>query len=137
MACARRGPGPGRPPPRGHRGRGRRRVLVAYNVWVSSVEVARRVAPLVRGPAVRALGLAVGSGPRSRATWSTRTPTGPARLYDAVAALVHEAGGAVEGGELVGLIPEAVLATVPPGSRAELGLSEEATVESRLPANCR
>src|ERR1700744_5098092 len=32
---------------------GARRVLLAYNVWVSSVEVARRVAPLVRGPAVR------------------------------------------------------------------------------------
>ena len=40
---------------------GARRVLVAYNVWVSSVEVARQVAPLVRGPEVRALGLAVGA----------------------------------------------------------------------------
>ena len=41
---------------------GARSVLVAYNVWVSSLEVARLVAPLVRGPAVRALGLAVGEG---------------------------------------------------------------------------
>ena len=39
---------------------GARPVLVAYNVWVSSAEVARRVAPLVRRPEVRALGLAVG-----------------------------------------------------------------------------
>jgi hypothetical protein len=48
---------------------------------------------------------------------------------------VGEAGGRVEGGELVGLIPESVLATVPSDRRVELGLSEEATVESRLPAN--
>jgi hypothetical protein len=60
---------------------------------------------------------------------------GPLRLYDAVAALVDEAGGTVEGGELVGLIPDVVLAAVPPERRAELGLSEGATVESRLPAD--
>ena len=39
---------------------GARPVLVAYNVWVSSVAVAQRVAPRIRGPVVRALGLAVG-----------------------------------------------------------------------------
>jgi hypothetical protein len=60
---------------------------------------------------------------------------GPRQLYDAVAALVGEAGGRVEGGELVGLIPESVLATVPSDRRVELGLLEEATVESRLPTN--
>ena len=59
---------------------------------------------------------------------------GPAELYDAVAALVTQAGGAVEGAELVGLIPEVVLGAVPPRRWAELGLSAEATVESRLPA---
>jgi glutamate formiminotransferase len=113
---------------------GARRVLVAYNVWVSSVAVARRVAPLVRGPDVRALGLAVGARAQVSCNLVAPDDYGPLRLYDAVAALVHEHGGAVEGGELVGLIPGAVLATVPSGRRAELGLSEEATVESRLPA---
>ena len=114
---------------------GARPVLVAYNVWVSSVEVARRVAPLVRGPEVRALGLAVGA--RAQVSCNLVDPGryGPARLYDAVAALVDESRGKVEGGELVGLIPEAVLATVPVGRRVELGLSEEATVESRLPTS--
>jgi glutamate formiminotransferase / 5-formyltetrahydrofolate cyclo-ligase len=122
-------------PRRGATAVGARRVLVAYNVWVSSAEVARRVAPLVRGPAVRALGLAVGA--RAQVSCNLVDPDhyGPGQLYDAVAALVGEAGGRVEGGELVGLIPESVLATVPPDRRAELGLSEEATVESRLPAN--
>jgi glutamate formiminotransferase len=114
---------------------GARPVLVAYNVWVSSVEVARLVAPLVRGPEVRALGLAVGA--RAQVSCNLIDPGryGPARLYDAVAALVDERGGKVEGGELVGLIPQAALATVPVGRRVELGLSEEATVESRLPTS--
>jgi glutamate formiminotransferase / 5-formyltetrahydrofolate cyclo-ligase len=111
---------------------GARRVLVAYNVWVSSVEVARQVASLVRGPAVRALGLAVGA--RAQVSCNLIDPDrfGPARLYDEVAALVGERGAGVEGGELVGLIPQVVLTTVPAARRAELGLSETATVEARL-----
>jgi glutamate formiminotransferase len=121
-------------PRRGATAVGARRVLVAYNVWVSSAEVARRVAPLVRGPEVRALGLAVGARAQVSCNLVDPDDYGPARLYDAVAALVRDAGGRVDGGELVGLIPEAVLAAVPPDRRAELGLSEEATVESRLAA---
>ncbi len=111
---------------------GARRVLVAYNVWVSPVEVARRVAPLVRCAEVRALGLAVGA--RAQVSCNLVDPDrfGPARLYDAVVALVARHGGRVEGGELVGLIPEAVLSGVPRERRAELGLSPDATVESRL-----
>ncbi len=127
--------GPARADPRsGATAVGARRVLVAYNVWVSSAEVARAVAPLVRRPEVRALGLPVGT--RAQVSCNLVDPGryGPELLYDAVAVLVAEAGGTVEGGELVGLIPETVLATVPPGRRAELGLTEGATVESRLPA---
>ena len=114
---------------------GARRVLVAYNVWVSSAEVARRVAPLARGPAVRALGLAVGA--RAQVSCNLVDPGryGPDRLYDEVAALVTAAGGTVEGAELVGLIPEAVLAAVPHERWAALGLSDGATVESRLAAD--
>jgi glutamate formiminotransferase len=111
---------------------GARRVLVAYNVWVSSLEVARRVAPLVRRPEVRALALAVGE--RAQVSCNLLDPgsCGPATLYDQVAALVAEGGGAAEGGELVGLVPEVVLATVPTNRWAELGLDEEATVEAQL-----
>jgi glutamate formiminotransferase len=128
--------GPTRADPRhGATAVGARRVLVAYNVWVSSAEVARRVAPLVRGPEVRALGLAVGT--RAQVSCNLVDPDryGPGRLYDRVAQLTAEHGGDVEGAELVGLIPEMVLATVPSDRRAELGLSEEATVEFRLPVN--
>jgi glutamate formiminotransferase / 5-formyltetrahydrofolate cyclo-ligase len=114
---------------------GARRVLVAYNVWVSSAEVARRVAPQVRGPAVRALGFAVGA--RAQVSCNLVDPGryGPERLYARVAELVRAAGGEVGGGELVGLIPETVLASVPLDQRAELGLSEEVTLETRLSAN--
>ncbi len=118
---------------------GARPALVAYNVWVSSLEVARSVAPLVRRPEVRALGLAVGS--RAQVSCNLVDPAryGPERLYDDVAALVAEAEAAgadarVEGAELVGLIPEAVLAGVPRARWAELGLTAESTVESRLAA---
>ena len=116
---------------------GARRVLVAFNVWVSSAEVARRVAPLVRRPEVRALGLAVGT--RAQVSCNLVDPVryGPGVLYDTVATLVTQTDGAVEGGELVGLLPEVVLAAVPSGRWAELGLSEEKTVESRLPPSCR
>ena len=125
--------GPAQPDPRtGVTAVGARRVLVAYNVWVSSVEVARTVAPLVRGPHVRALGLAVGR--RAQVSCNLVEPDrhGPALLYDEVAARAAQAGGSVEGAELVGLIPASVLAAVPEARWAELGLSVTSTVESRL-----
>ena len=125
--------GPARPDPRaGATAVGARRVLVAYNVWVSSLEVARLVAPRVRRPHVRALALAVGDRAQVSCNLIEPDAFGPAQLYDAVAALAAEAGGAVEGAELVGLVPEVVLAAVPPARWPELGLSAEATVESRL-----
>ena len=127
---ARRRPTPGTAPPPS----GARRVLVAYNVWVSSVEVARRVAPLVRGPEVRALGLAVGA--RAQVSCNLVDPD----RYGPEPALRRggRPGGRggrprSKGASWWGSSPRSVLATVPPGRRAELGLSEEATVESRLP----
>ncbi len=111
---------------------GARPVLVAYNVWVSSPEVARRVAPLVRSPHVRGLGLAVGG--RGQVSCNLVDPArfGPADLFDTVATLAAEAGGGAEGAELVGLIPELVLHDVPRARWAALGLSDGATVESGL-----
>jgi hypothetical protein len=64
---------------------------------------------------------------------------GPEQLYDAVAALVASSAETdagtrdrIEGAELVGLLPAAVLAGVPRARWPELGLSADATVESRL-----
>ena len=113
---------------------GARRVLVAYNVWVSTLEVARHAAPLVRGPQVRALALAVGERAQVSCNLIEPDAYGPDRLYETVRTLVAEAGGAVEGAELVGLVPQRVLVTVPRARWGELGLSEQATVEVRLAA---
>jgi glutamate formiminotransferase len=109
-------------------------VLVAYNVWVSDAAVARRVATQVRGPALRALGLAVGARAQVSCNLVDPVRLGPAEAYDAVAERVAEAGGRVEGAELVGLIPAVVLRAVPEHRRPELGLSEDATIEARLAA---
>jgi len=111
---------------------GARTVLLAYNVWVSPLEAARVAVPRVRNEHVRALALAVGDRAQVSCNLIDPAAYGPARLYDAVVALVEEAGGVVEGAELVGLIPSSVLAKVPPARYQELGLSPEATVESRL-----
>ena len=73
------------------------------------------------------------SGPRCRATWSTPSATGRVCSTTRWRPSSTQAGGAVQGAELVGLLPEVVLTAVPPSRWAELGLSEEATVESRLP----
>jgi glutamate formiminotransferase len=111
---------------------GARAVLVAYNVWVSSVEIATEVAPAVREPAVRALGLAVGR--RAQVSCNLVEPDvyGPDRLYDTVAELAAKAGGRALGAELVGLIPSAVLEHIPAARWPELDLAAERTVEARL-----
>jgi glutamate formiminotransferase len=111
---------------------GARPVLVAYNVWVSSVGVAKAVAPQVRGPEVRSLGLAVGSRAQVSSNLIDPASVGPAQLYDDVARLVEAAGGSVLGAELVGLVPRAILQAIPEDRWNELGLSEADTVEARL-----
>jgi glutamate formiminotransferase len=113
---------------------GARPALVAYNVWVDSPAVARVVAPQVRSPQVRALGLTTGVRAQVSCNLIDPVRVGPAEVYDAVSALVADAGGSVEGVELVGLIPAVVFAAVPAARRRTLGLSEEETVEARLPA---
>jgi glutamate formiminotransferase len=124
-------------PPRPHRTAGAtavgaRPVLIAYNVWVSSAEVARLVAPRVRNSQVRALGLDVGDRAQVSCNLIDPAAYGPARLYDAVAALAEANGGAVLGAELVGLLPQATLQAIPAARWAELGLSEDVTVEARF-----
>ncbi len=114
---------------------GARPVLVAYNVWVSSVTVAQRVAQRVRGPMVRALGLAVGDRAQVSCNLVEPAQLGPAEVYDLVAGLVDQEGG--DGYRCRTGRPD------PPGGprgvsrrRAgpELGLSTDKTVESRLRA---
>ncbi len=124
--------GPARPHPRaGACAVGARDVLVAYNVWLTDADLglARQVAAAVRGPALRALGLAVGDRVQVSMNLIAPAELGPAAAFDLVAGR-----SPVAGAELVGLVPASVLAAVPRHRWAELDLAEERTIEARLAA---
>jgi glutamate formiminotransferase len=113
---------------------GQRPVLVAYNVWVGGVDLesARRLASACRGPGVRTLGLAVGD--RWQVSMNLVDPVviGPAAAFDRVVHAAGAVGAVVEGAELVGLVPAAVLDAVPRHRWAELDLAADRTIEARL-----
>ena len=109
---------------------GARPVLIAYNVWLAPgtpVEVARRIAADLRGPAVRALGLDIGG--RAQVSFNLVDPAdaGPALVYDAVAARAE-----VDRAELVGLVPASVLESIPAVRWESLDLDSTRTIEDRL-----
>jgi len=108
---------------------GVRPVLVAYNVWLASPDLAlaKAIAIAVRGPALRALGMAVGDEVQVSMNLIDPRAVGPAEAYDLVATLA-EVGRA----ELVGLVPAWVLDAVMPTRWAELDLSADRTIEARL-----
>lgn len=122
-----------------HRGAvvvGARDVLVAWNLWLSGVDLdrARSLARLVRGPGVRALGLQVGDHVQVSCNLFDTTLATPSQVYDQVASHLPE-GGVIERAELVGLIPRSLLDAEDPVRWSELGLSEAATIEARLDAS--
>jgi len=111
---------------------GARGVLVAYNLWLApgvTVDVARRLAASLRGPVVRALGLALPGAGAAQVSCNLIDPTavGPDAVYDAVAARA-----VVARAELVGLVPAAVLDAIPERRWAQLDLSWDKTIEARL-----
>lgn len=109
---------------------GSRPLLVAYNLWLADEvepERARDVAKALRGPAVRALALQVGSSLQVSCNLLDPLRFGPDSAYDAVSALVPVARA-----ELVGLAPEAVVTAVPPDRWSELDLDSSRTIEARL-----
>ncbi|HWE56060.1 MAG TPA: hypothetical protein VG435_11130 [Acidimicrobiales bacterium] len=122
--------GPDRPHPRaGAAAVGARPVLVAYNLWLAGgdLDTARRIAAAVRRPGLRTLGLAVGH--RFQVSCNLIDPfrLGPGAAYDLVAAR-HP----VEGAELVGLVPAAVLESEPAARWPELDIDRSKTIEARL-----
>ena len=110
---------------------GARPVLVAYNVWLaeSDLSVAKDVAAALRGPAVRTLGLQVGDEVQVSMNLIAPLEVGPGAVYDAVAQRA-----AIARAELVGLVPQAVLAAEAPERWVQLDLGEERTIEARLAA---
>jgi glutamate formiminotransferase / 5-formyltetrahydrofolate cyclo-ligase len=109
---------------------GERGVLVAYNVWLETgdVAVARAIATRLRAPQrLRALGLLVGDQAQVSCNLIDPLSFGPADAFDAVAAQA-----AVARAEVVGLLPAAVLAAVPTERWTQLGLAPSLTLEARL-----
>lgn len=108
---------------------GARPILVAYNVWLAEPDLAlaRRIASAVRTPQVRTLGLQVGDRVQVSMNLVDPGAIGPAAATDAVAALAP-----IDGCELVGLVPEAVVRAVPGDRWAALDLSLDRTIEARL-----
>lgn len=110
---------------------GARGVLVAYNLWLHrpDLDLARRVAKELRGPAVRTLGLEVGDGVQVSVNLVDPMQVGPADVYDEVASQADIARA-----ELVGLMPRAVLDRIDPSRWALLDLGPDRTIEGRLEA---
>jgi len=113
---------------------GARGALVAYNLWLTTpdVAVARAIASALRGPAVRALGLAVGTTTQVSCNLVDPFAFGPAEVFDIVAGLAREAGTAVARAELVGLAPAKVVDKVPTSRHRALDLDPQRTIEARL-----
>jgi glutamate formiminotransferase len=132
--------GPARPhPTAGATAVGARPVLVAYNVWLADGDLAaaRGIASAARGPALRALGLQVGARVQVSMNLVAPAALGPADAFDLVHRHARERGVAVEGAELVGLLPRQVLDAVPRDRWTALDLAEDRTIEARLAARPR
>jgi glutamate formiminotransferase len=108
---------------------GAREVLVAYNLWLAEPDLprAKAIAAELRSPAVRALGLRVGTAVQVSLNLVDPARFGPADAYDAVAARARIARA-----ELVGLVPRAVLAPIDEGRWEQLDVSADRTIEARL-----
>jgi glutamate formiminotransferase / 5-formyltetrahydrofolate cyclo-ligase len=124
-------PGTGPPEPHATAGAvavGVRPPLVAYNLWLRRPDLARarRLAAQLRGPAVRALGLAV--GPHVQVSMNLIDPltVGPAEVYDRIAGEAD-----IERAELVGLVPAAVLEGIDERRWERLDLAPGRTIEGR------
>jgi glutamate formiminotransferase len=108
---------------------GARPVLIAYNLWLaqSDLALARDIAAAIRGPRIRSLALAVGDDVQVSCNLIDPWALGPATAFDAVAFRAPVARA-----ELVGLVPQAVLAEIPRHRWQRLGLDPSATIEARL-----
>lgn len=113
---------------------GERTVLVAWNLWLHgvSLERARQISTGLRRPEVRSLAFRVGDQVQVSCNLIEPELVGPSTLYDQVLAQL-ETGEQIDHAELVGLTPRSVLLAEVPERWAQLGLSEEATIEGRLP----
>lgn len=110
---------------------GAREVLVAWNLWLvePDLELAQTIARELRGPGIRALGLAVGDEVQVSFNLIDPLQVGLVEVYDRVAEKA-----AIKRAELVGLVPDEVLAEIPTDRLRDLDLSADRTIGARLAA---
>jgi glutamate formiminotransferase / 5-formyltetrahydrofolate cyclo-ligase len=108
---------------------GARRLMVAYNLWLEEADLAkaRAIAAALRSAEVRALAFALGERVQVSCNLVGPFVVGPAQVFDAVESIAPVADA-----ELVGLVPQAVLAATPKWRWEELDLAVERTIEARL-----
>jgi hypothetical protein len=108
-------------------------VLVAWNLWLTGVALSdvRAIAAQLRRPGVRALAFALGDAMQVSCNVIDVAAIRLSDLYDEVVQHLPR-GGAIARAELVGLAPRSVLDVESPNRWDQLGLSERATIESRL-----
>jgi glutamate formiminotransferase len=112
---------------------GERPILLAWNLWLRDVtlEHARKIAAGLRRAEVRSLAFQVGAQVQVSCNLIDPEKVGPSMVYDQVLAQLST-GEEIDHAELVGLAPASVLQSEPHARWAQLGLSSETTIESRL-----
>lgn len=118
---------------------GARTCLIAFNVWLDCDEAtAKRIASKVRTtgggpPGIRALGFAMEGRSSSQVAMNLTDPdaTGIEAAFAAVAGAATEAGAALAGTEIIGLVPERYL-PVPGGPATRLLKEPARSLESAL-----
>ncbi len=97
---------------------GARQVLLAWNVFVSGLELAdvREIASLVRErdggfPGLRALGLRLEAQDRFQVSMNLEDPgrTAPLAVYEAIEGEVRRRGGKLEETEVIGMVPDTLV----------------------------
>ena len=111
---------------------GARGPLIAFNVWLDApVEVARSIARALRGPAVRALGMKVGSLTQVSMNLVDPALVGIEEVFESVENEAGPAGATVVGTEIVGLVPARFLPS-PDAKAARLLREPGRSLESEL-----
>ena len=114
---------------------GARELLVAYNVWLDrSVDRAtlKRIADDVRGDGIRSLPLVLDGRPQVSMNLIEPMRVGPDVAFDRVSASCDAHGAHVDCGELVGLLPRALVERIDARRWKELDVSLDGTIEARL-----
>ena len=114
---------------------GARPVLVAYNLVLSApdIERARVIAAGLRRPGLRTLALVTGPDVQISCNLTDPLRLRPDHVYDLIDGALRAAGqGAprIARAELVGLLPEAVLAAIPAKRWDALALAPDRTIEA-------